>query len=131
MAMLKGFLLGTANAIVIALVLVALEGDRYIDPMITVIGAIAGPMVGALLGLVARGLATAPHRWRLAALATPAFALVGLLAIHARLNVLVGIACIPTLVAALALERWTRRAPPLPPIPVAVARVGATSMHGG
>jgi undecaprenyl pyrophosphate phosphatase UppP len=53
--------------------------------------------------------------------ALPAFGLVVVLAETFAFTAAVPVACIPTLVAALLLERWTRRVVPAP-VPVATAR---------
>ena len=60
---------------------------------------------------------------RVAALIIPTITLVILLATEFGMEPLIPMAAIPSVVAALVLERWTRKVEP-PPVPVAQIRVG-------
>jgi NhaP-type Na+/H+ or K+/H+ antiporter len=114
MAVLKGLLLATANVFVVAIGL-------GIPVLVIMFGGIPGVLAGILIGWLAGQLPTWAPRWRVPLLAVPAFVVVLALAATFGMTAAVPVACIPTLVAALILERWTRRPEPAP-VPVATVR---------
>ena len=120
MAAFKGIVLGAANVVVVALGLSA--GDPEASGLIIFIGGLPGVLMGGLLGILAGVLATRDRRLRVALLTLPAFGLVVVLASASGMSAAVPAACVPTFIAALVLERWTRQVPPPPPVPVATAR---------
>jgi len=113
----KGGLLAIANVVIIALgIAVASRHDRLFDRMfvtVLVFGGVPALVLGGLLGLLASVFATRSRRWRAVLIALPAFGLVAALGTRYQLIVVIPFACIPTLVAALVLERWTRWAAPV------------------
>jgi hypothetical protein len=121
MPVFKGFVLGAANAIVIAFALGVVERNPVVTFLVIQLGGIPGALAGALLGGLAGLTATVAPRWRVPLLALPAFGVVLVLASSFELSPAAPLACVPTFVAALVLERWTRRIVP-PPLPVATAR---------
>jgi ABC-type microcin C transport system permease subunit YejE len=121
MSLFKGFVLGAANAILIALVLGVMEQSAMVSVLVIEIGGILGALAGALIGCLAGLTATVAPRWRVPLLALPAFGVVLFLAATFEMSPAAPIACVPTFVAALLLERWTRRSVP-PPIPIATIR---------
>jgi hypothetical protein len=102
-----GALLGLANLVFIAFGLHA----TYVDvstSMVFTIGLIPALLTGAAVGLVAGGTREAPPTQRRIAIAAPALAVVALLGSAFALERFILLACIPTLVAAFALEQATR-----------------------
>lgn len=79
--------------------------------LIILIGGVPGCLLGGVLGLVARRGSEQPAWVRVAVIAVLAEASVIGLALVTGLFVLVPPAAVCTLVASLALERWTRVAP--------------------
>jgi hypothetical protein len=117
---LMGTVFGAANVLVIAVAMAVMVHDAAAFIFVVMLGGVPGIIVGGLLGLVARLLATRSPRWRVVLLALPAFGLVAFLGASFGFLAIVPLACIPTTVAALILERSTRQIP-TPPIPVATA----------
>ena len=122
MGPIKGSVLGTANVFVIAIIMTVMHHDRDVFAAVVIFGGLPGVVTGALLGLVAGSLATRDPRWRVVLLSLPAFGLVLMLAATFGLSENIPAACVPTFLAALALERWTREVAPPPPVPVATVR---------
>ncbi|HEX3762897.1 MAG TPA: hypothetical protein VHW23_29575 [Kofleriaceae bacterium] len=120
-AELKGIALALANVLVIAIAIGVGEHDPEVTVFVMLFAGIPAVVLGGLLGLVAALSERKSPRWRAVLLALPAFGLVAVLAATFGLTTLVPVACIPTLVAALVLERWTRHVEP-PPVPVATVR---------
>ena len=118
MGVLRGIALGIANVLVIAIgiAVVAREADMMI--YVVMFGGMPGVTAGALLGGLAQGTAARPPWLRATCLAVPAMGVVFVLASAFEMTPMGPVACIPTVVAALILERWTRRVTP-PPVPVA------------
>jgi len=114
----KGLLLGTINVVVIAIGLAGLE-HTGIAGLVIIFGGLPGAIGGALLGAIAQLIDDAKVPIRIGVLALPAFGLVFLLATQFGMENAAWISCIPTLVAALILERWTRKQPEPEPVPVA------------
>jgi uncharacterized membrane protein len=118
MAVLRGLALGAANVVVIAIGIGVMEHDSEATCMVIVFGALPGLIAGAVLGWLAGCTATRSPWWRVTLLAVPGIGVVVFLAEAFWMYQFVVVACIPTIVAALILERWTRRTLP-PPVPVA------------
>lgn len=130
MGTVKGIVLGAVNVFVIAVVLGVTEHDSDLPGAVVIFGSIPGVVVGGALGLVAGISASRDPRWRVVILTLPAFGLVVMLAATFGLSAAVPVACVPTFIAALVLERWTREVAPPPPVPVATVRspgAGSTS----
>ncbi len=119
----KGFVLGAANVILIALGIAAMESSGEAALLVMMIGMIPGVLAGLVLGVVAGQMERYSVVARIAALAIPAVAVVILLATEFGMQEMIVVASIPSVVAALILERWTRKIEP-PPVPVAEIRVG-------
>lgn len=111
-------LLGIANVLVIAVGMTVLTNEDAVFMFVTLFGGVPGLAAGALLGVVGAKMTQAGRLARLAALGLPALGLVFLLARWFLLVEFALISCIPTLVAVLILEQWTRVVP-VPPVPVA------------
>jgi len=125
----KGLLLAAANVLVIAVGLTVASGNGAMLVLALMVGSAPGLVAsGVLFGLLAEALATQSPRWRIALLALPPLGLVAAVGslLGFRFLALVPFVCIPTLVSALVLERWTRRAVPAA-VPVATARGLRTS----
>lgn len=121
MPTLKGILLAIANVLVIAIGMsIAAHDDGLFLPVV-VFSSIPAVLVGGLLGLFAGLTATRSRHGRTVMLSLPAFGLVVFLAALFRFDAAVPIACVPTFIAALVLERWTRQVVPAP-VPVATVR---------
>jgi ABC-type dipeptide/oligopeptide/nickel transport system permease subunit len=121
MAVLRGLLLGALNVIVIAIGMGVMHHDSAVTSLVIVFGAIPGLFAGAVLGVFA-GCIDAVRPWlRATLLAVPSMGVVVFLAGVFELYDFALVACIPTLVAVLILERWTRWTA-TPPVPVATAR---------
>jgi hypothetical protein len=116
-----GAFIGFVNTLVVAVGLSAVEPrDRFgITLIVTLIGVIPAVLTGVVLGAIAKQLASARVRVRIAVLVPPALAVVGFLAFAFNMTSYFVLACIPTLASALYLERRTRAGAPLP---VAVAK---------
>lgn len=106
-AAVRGVAIGLANLLVIAIGFG--PGSILVVAMFGCIpAAVAGGLIGVLAGLTAR---SSPW-WRAALLAVPAFGVVAGLGAFFDVTAAIPVACIPTLVAALVLERWTRKVAP-------------------
>jgi len=117
-AAIKGIALGLANLLVIAIGIVA-GHDAGMMLLVVLYGGIPAVVVGGLLGTLAEFTARRSPRWRAVLLALPALGLVAGLGTFFGFTAAIPVACIPTLVAALILERWTRQ---VVQAPVATAR---------
>jgi hypothetical protein len=124
MAVLKGVTLGVINVLVVGIVLSIDYHEDAMIPLVAVFGGVPGIAAGAALGGIAQLVATRPWQWRLPLLAIPAVGVVFALGGILEVTEAIPLASIPTMLAALALERWTRRAPEPPPIPVATIQPG-------
>jgi hypothetical protein len=111
MAMVRGLVLGALNVIVIGIGLTILTHDGFMAWFVIVWGGIPGAFLGAMLGWLAENVATWSPRPRMALLGVPAVGAVVGLGAAFGMSGSIPVACIPTIVAALILERWTRRAP--------------------
>jgi hypothetical protein len=121
MATFKGITIAILNVFVIAFAMGVAEHDVAVSAFVVMFGGVPAVIVGGLLGLLAGLSAAGSPQWRVALVALPAFGLVAVLAATFGLTTAIPVACIPTLVAALVLERWTRRVTPAP-VPVATVR---------
>lgn len=126
MSIFKGMLFGAVNVVVIAVALALMEHEAVAGMIVVMICGVPGVALGGLLGLIARQLAARPPALRVLVLALPAFGLVALLGATFDYRATVPLACIPTLVAALLLERSTRLVV-APAIPVASALPGRSA----
>lgn len=111
----KGVVLGLLNTFVIGLGLAATD-DAAVLVLVLVFGALPGMGLGLVLGFFAGAFPKAPVPLRLGAMIVPSLVLVYALASEFQLQSFIALAMIPTAVAVLILERWTRwrEAPPLP-----------------
>jgi hypothetical protein len=118
-----GIVCALVNVVVISLGLSALDPHQRFEIVLALFGLTFIPCagVGGLLGWLAGRTATASVGLRRALLIAPAIVVVYALGYAGDLDDYILLACIPTIVAALVLERWTR-SPAGPPVPVAVAR---------
>ena len=116
----KGTLLGALNVIVIALGMAGVESQANIAMLVIIFGGLPGVLAGTLLGTLAHVMDDAPVPLRIGVLTVPALGVVFGLAHEFRMQDLAMVSCIPTVVAALILERWTRKIE-APPVPVARA----------
>jgi len=114
----KGFVLGAANVMLIALGIAVMEGSGEAGVFVMMFGMIPGVLAGLVLGFVASHMDAYNVAARVAALVVPAILVVIMLASEFGMEELIPVASIPTVVAALLLERWTRKIVP-PPVPVA------------
>jgi MFS family permease len=121
-AILKGIGLALANVFVIAIGMSIVANDGAMFVLVMMFGSVPALVLGALLGLLAGALATRPPHWRGVLLTLPAFGLVAVLAAVFNFDDAIPVACVPTFLAALLLERWTRRTVPPAPVPVATVR---------
>ena len=119
----KGFVLAVANVVVIAIGIAVMERSAEGAGLVMMFGMIPGVLAGLVLGCVAGHMENSNVVARLAALIVPAICVVILLAAQFGMEELIAVASIPSVVAALVLERWTRKVE-LPPVPVAHIRVG-------
>jgi hypothetical protein len=118
MGVLRGVVLGAANVLVIAIGMGVMARHGDVTSSVIMFGGIPGLIAGGLLGGLAQGIATRSPWLRATVLAVPAVGVVFFLASAFEMTPMAPIACIPTVVAALILERWTRRVTPAP-VPVA------------
>jgi hypothetical protein len=118
-----GIVCALANVVVIALGLSAIEPRERFAIVIAMFGLTFIPcgLAGAILGWVAGRTQAKRVALRRTILIVPALAIVYALGYATDLDEYIVVSCIPTIVAALVLESWTRNAEP-PPVPVAVAR---------
>ncbi|CAN5780250.1 hypothetical protein BH11MYX3_BH11MYX3_02050 [soil metagenome] len=116
----KGALLGAINVFVIAIGMASFEGEANITMLVVMFGGVPGVVAGAGLGAMASILSTGLPVVRVAVLGVPALSVVFALAHEFGLQELAMVSSIPTVVAVLILERWTRHVE-APPVPVARA----------
>lgn len=125
--MWKGALLGAANVLFVVIGCGASDESMFTFLVVLIGGAIPGVVTGLLLGHLAAVLKETPRLVRSIVLAGGGVAAVVLLGFaFGFMNAsderqIVILACIPTAVGALLLERWTRRMDETP-IPTAQAR---------
>ena len=122
----KGALLGILNVLFIAVGIAMfgperlwVEGFGTITKFVFMYGSLPGLIGGAFLGGLASALDRSGTALRLSVLTLPALVLVFLLASAFDMTRFALVSCIPTVVAALILERWTRRPVDPPPVPLA------------
>lgn len=116
----KGTLLGALNVFVIAIGMAGVEGQANIAMLVIVFGGLPGVVAGAGLGAISAVISTIPPVLRIAVLAIPALGVVFGLAHEFGMQDLALVSSIPTVVAVLLLEKWTRHVE-APPVPVARA----------
>lgn len=119
----KGFVLAAANVMLIALGISMMESSAEAGVFVMMFGMVPGMIAGFVLGLVAGHLESHNVVARVAALIVPTIGVVILLATEFGMEALIPVASIPSVVAALVLERWTRKVEP-PPVPIAQLRAG-------
>lgn len=105
-----GAWLGFLNTIVIAIGMSASERHDRVGAvmLISIVACLPAVLTGAVLGVIAGELATAPVWLRRALIVPPAVGLVGGLGLLFGMTAFVPVACIPTLACCLYLERRTR-----------------------
>lgn len=118
-----GVLLGALNVLVIGVGMSVMAGDHdlQIAVWVAIFGIVPAVVLGALLGWLADVMAPLPTWVRRFVLILPATLLVIVLAAEFTMQDFILVSCIPTVVAALVLERGTRLVVP-PPVPLAHAR---------
>lgn len=111
----RGAFLGAVNVVVISLGIAVTEHHHGADAFaaLMVLGMLPGVIAGALIGGLARRNASYSPAARLVSFLLPACGLVMFLGVTVEMGEYIVVACIPTLAAAIALERATR-AMPLP-----------------
>jgi hypothetical protein len=114
-------MLGALNVLVIAIGMAVMAGSAEVLTLVVMFGGIPGVITGGVLGWIAGQTATRVPWLRVVLLALPAVGVVGFLATEFDMRETIAVACIPTVTAALVLERWTRRVTPAP-VPVATVR---------
>jgi ABC-type dipeptide/oligopeptide/nickel transport system permease subunit len=117
----KGIVLAIANVLVIAIGMSVVAHDDAVFVLVAMFGCIPALVIGGLLGRFAGVYATSSRHVRTVLLSLPAFGLVVLLAAFFGFGAAIPISCVPTFIAALVLERWTRRVVPAP-VPIATVR---------
>lgn len=129
MAVSKGLVLGAANVLFVALGFTLLEPasqsecgcDHRWDLFwaVAIVGMVPGLLVGGVAGYYARTV----RAYRRVVVAGVGLAAVLVMGLFVGMPIeLVALACIPTTIAALILERWTRPVEDPPPLPVASAQ---------
>ena len=116
-----GILLGLANTVVIAFGLALAVPSRSLGLSIVVVGFIPGMLLGAFVGGIAGLTARNPAWVRVILLAPLPVAFVVVMASALRLGSAGELTVIPTLVAVLLLESWSRAPAPGPDLPRARA----------
>ena len=116
-------MLAAANVMLIALGIATMEGSAEAALLVMMFGMVPGVISGVVLGIVAGHMEKRSVVARTAALIVPSLGVVVLLATEFGMDALIPVASIPSVVAALVLERWTRKIEP-PPVPVAQIRAG-------
>jgi hypothetical protein len=115
----KGIALGLANLLVVAIGVAGIDVVGILFVMLY--GGIPAVALGALLGMLAGLTARRSRHWRALLLTLPALGLVAGLGTFFKLQAAIPVACVPTFIAALVLERWTRQTV-APPVPVATVQ---------
>ena len=118
-----GVVMAWMNVALISIVISIAEREGIVF-LIAVFSVVPATILGAFLGIVARVSRRAPKWLRVAMLTVPAILLVFALGGEFAMRQYITMASIPTIIAALALERVTREAAVSPPLPVAQTRVG-------
>jgi hypothetical protein len=121
MPVFKGILLAIANVLVIAIGMGIVGHDGAVFVLVVMFGFIPALVLGGLLGVFAGLWATRSRHWRTVLLSLPASGLVVCLADFFGFDAAIPFACVPTFIAALVLERWTRQVVPAP-VPVATVQ---------
>jgi hypothetical protein len=124
MAVGKGLALATANLLVIAIGIAVvadksvlhLRGMLDVAAAIIMYGAVPGLLTGVVLGWLGQVTETRDRRLRMLVVTVLAILPVVMLGETFDLRRYIVPASLPTIAAALALERWTRKRP-APPIP--------------
>lgn len=115
----RGVLLGALNVLVIGIAMGAsmARGDVLgVAFFVSIVGILPGVVTGACLGALAGSMRAQPRWLRVPMLLVPALALVAALAMTFGLISFAAVSAIPTTVAVLILERWTReRVEPIVP----------------
>ncbi|HEX5062385.1 MAG TPA: hypothetical protein VFV99_23600 [Kofleriaceae bacterium] len=110
-----GALLGLGNTAVIALGIAVREhGGAPAFMALLFIGSFVGVPSGMVIGAIAKRTPGWPVFARLVVIIAPAFFVVTLFGTVARFDAYIVLSFVPTIVAALYLERWTRATQPLP-----------------
>ena len=118
-----GIVLGLLDVFVIATGMADVYDEAAVAAVVVMLGLVPGVGLGALLGWLAEVIGPLPVPLRRFVLIVPALLLVILLGGELSLQRFVMLASIPTVVAALVLERATRFvAAPVLPVARAVAR---------
>jgi peptidoglycan/LPS O-acetylase OafA/YrhL len=109
----RGAFLGAVNVVVIALGIAVTQHHHGADAFATlmILGMLPGVIAGALIGGLARRNASYSPAARLLSFLLPACGLVMFLGVAVEMGENVVVACIPTVAAAIALERATRAIP--------------------
>lgn len=97
-----------ANSVVIALGLAISENEPQLFLVVSLMAAIPAGFTGLVAGSLVGAMPKSPVWWRLITLLVPSFGLVAVLATQFGMGGYILVASIPTLVACLVLERWTR-----------------------
>lgn len=112
--------MGALNVVVIAIGMGASVGHHDVLGVaffVAMVGIVPGVVTGACLGAIAGALRAQPSWLRLPLLLVPALLVVTALALAFSMVSFAGVSAIPTCVAVLLLERWTRQRvePVVPP----------------
>jgi hypothetical protein len=115
----RGVLLGALNVVVIAIAMGASMGRGSVlgaALLVSSVGILPGVVTGACLGALAGSMRAQPRWLRVRKLLIPALAVVAALATTLGVISFAAVSAIPTMVAVLILERWTReRVEPIVP----------------
>lgn len=116
----RGVLLGALNVLVIGIALGASMGHGDVLSVaffVSIVAILPAVVTGACLGALAGSMRAQPRWLRVPLLLVPALALVAALAMTFGLVSFAAVSAIPTSVAVLILERWTRERvePVVPP----------------
>ena len=113
-----GIALGALNVIVIGIAMAFAAREADIAIWVAMFGIVPGLIAGALVGWLADLMKPLPSWARTIMLIVPAVLVVIFLGMTFAMPTFIAVSCIPTVVAALLLERGTRRAI-TPRVPVA------------
>lgn len=101
--------LGLANVVVIAIAFGVRAGTTEAFSLVLMFGALPGIVTGVSCGALAARTTGAPGWARLATVITPAIAVIAMMGQASGLDAYVPLCALPTLAAAVHLERQTRR----------------------
>jgi hypothetical protein len=110
-AVLKGVVLGLANLLAVGLALgVVYSGHGYFEwiPPVLLFGGLPGLFGGAVIGAIAHASRERSTRVRQLTLVIAAVLAAVWITFQFGMLEIAPVACVPTIVAAIALERWTR-----------------------